>query len=101
MIRHIVLFKLLDIKSEEEKSEKTNRIIQCFGNLKSSISTIQHLEVKRNEGNNPAAYDIGIYAEYASWKDLDSYSQHPAHQQAIKHCKQIAKEKAVIDYEIE
>ncbi|SRR6056297_505030 len=101
MIRHIVLFKLKNIKSEKEKSEKENQLIQCFGNLKSSISSLQHLEVKKNEGKNPAAYDVGIYAEYASWEDLDSYSQHPAHQQAIKQCKQIAKEKAVIDYETE
>ncbi len=101
MIRHIVLFKLLDIKSEEEKSEKINRIIQCFGNLQSSISSIQHLEVKKNEGKNPAAYDVGIYAEYASWDDLRNYTRHPAHQQAIKQCMQIAKEKAVMDYETE
>jgi hypothetical protein len=71
-----------------------------FGNLKSLINVARSYEVKINMKKTDFSYDVVILSEYDSWEDLDTYLNHSEHQKAIAICKDIKKEKAVIDYEL-
>lgn len=99
MIKHIVLFRILDYASPTDKNNKARQIKQSFGNLKTKIDGIIDFKTAVNSGKNPSAYDVCIDATFASWEDLEQYAQHPEHVKAIAENKIIAKEKAVIDYE--
>ena len=99
MIKHIVLFRILDYASSTDKNNKARQIKQSFGTLKTKIDGIVEYKTAINSGNNPSAYDVSIEATFNSWEALAQYAKHPEHLKAIAENKIIAKEKAVIDYE--
>jgi len=70
------MFKFTDVKNNVDRVEKAN-----------------------NSKKTDYSYDVIIISEYKTWEDLDTYIKHPEHQKAISLCKNIKKEKAVIDYE--
>jgi len=93
------MFKFTDAKDDTEKSLLAKRMISSFGNLKSKIDGIKSYEIGINSKKTDFSYDLVIKSEYDSWEDLDFYIKNPEHQRAIIECKDIMKEKAVIDYE--
>lgn len=99
MIRHIIMFKLTDFKNENDRQEKVNKIKSTFMPLRNIIPVIKSYEVAINSKETAFSYDLAIISEYNTWQDLETYIQHPEHQNAIEICKGIKKEKAVIDYE--
>ena len=101
MIRHIVMFKLKDIKDEKEKNQLIETLVASFSKLKTTIDSVSEYDVYRNQGQNPSAYDVIINSTFESWGNLKAYSAHPNHQACIKENKIIAKEKTVIDYEFQ
>jgi len=99
MIRHIIMFKLIECKDNEDKMQKVNKIKSTFLPLRNIINVVESYEIAINERETEFSYDIAIISEYNSWNDLEAYLIHPEHMKAIETCKEIKKEKAVIDYE--
>jgi len=98
MIRHIVLFKLKDYPSAEEKRNAAETVKAELLALKDKIDVIRVFEVGINEGENPSAYDISILSSFASWDNLKTYQVHPAHQAFIEFNKNFSIEKVIVDY---
>lgn len=99
MIRHIIMFKFTDVKNNVDRLEKAEKMKIAFSPLKSEIEIVQSYEFGINSRKTDYSYDVIIISEYKTWKDLDTYIKHPEHQKAIILCKDITKEKAVVDYE--
>ncbi|HAF30608.1 MAG TPA: stress responsive protein [Bacteroidales bacterium] len=99
MIRHIIMFKFKDVQNDSERIEKAERIKASFGQLQKSIPVVKSYEIAVNSRKTEFSYDVAIISEYTNWDDLKIYLNHPEHQKAIGLCKDIQKEKAVIDYE--
>ena len=98
MIRHIIMFKFNDI-NDDDRLQKAKRMKEVFSPLKSKIDIIQSYEIGINSKKTDFSFDVVITSEYKSWEDLETYIKHPEHQKAIKLCKYIKKEKAIVDYE--
>lgn len=99
MIRHIIMFKFTEVKNDEDRLQKTNTIKSSFLPLRNIINVVESYEVAINSRKTEFSYDIALISEFNTWNDLETYLDHPEHKKAIDICKDIEKEKAVIDYE--
>ncbi|NOQ24839.1 MAG: hypothetical protein GQ564_05700 [Bacteroidales bacterium] len=99
MIRHIIMFKFTDVLNDSNRLSKAEKMKSSFSQMKSLINVVKSYDVKVNMKKTDFSYDVVIQSEYDSWEDLDIYLKHTEHQKAIAMCKDIKKEKAVIDYE--
>lgn len=99
MIRHIIMFRFINAENESDKLEKAERMKKTFSPLRDIIHVVKSYEVAINSKKTEYSYDLAIISEFSNWDDLKTYLNHPEHQKAIGLCKDIKKEKAVIDYE--
>ncbi len=99
MVKHIVLFKLKNTVSPEEKLCAMNSFKSAIEALPSKISVIRKIEVGLN--TNPAeTYDIALYSEFDSLEDVNFYAKHPDHIAAGKILADLKESRACTDYEI-
>lgn len=101
MIRHIVLFKLKDFSSEDERIEVFEKVLVNFRSLKGEIPEIRKYIVEKNIIYGDKSFDVVIDSNFDCIEDLKSYKEHPAHKYAVEQNKQWCDQKAAIDYEIE
>lgn len=93
------MFKFSDTENDIEKSEKAEKMKSVFSPLRNIINVVESYEIAINSKKTDFSYDLAIISEYNTWEDLETYINHPEHQKAIHLCKDIKKEKAVLDYE--
>ena len=99
MVKHIVLFKLKDTLSSEEKMQVMTSFKQAIEALPAQISVIRSIEVGFNI--NPAeAWDIALYSEFDSLDDVKTYATHPAHVAAGSLLAGAKESRSCVDFEI-
>ncbi len=97
MVKHIVLFKLVEFESTEAKQLKLNEIKSGLENLPKLIRELKFLEVGIN--SNPAEkFDIALTTEFASMSDLDIYAKHPDHVKVAVIIRAVLADRACVDY---
>lgn len=99
MIRHIVMFKLKDFKSEPEKLAASKEVIKHLDELPEKISLIRKYEAGIDVRKLSWSYDIVLTMDFDNLADLDTYVSHPAHQEFITFNKDYSIAKVSIDYE--
>jgi len=100
MIRHLVLFKLKDFSSEDERNEAIEMVLLNFRSLIGEIPQIRKYRVERNISEGKDLYDIIIDSDFDSMEDLRSYQEHPAHRYAVDQNRKWSEKKIVFDYEL-
>lgn len=99
MVKHIVLFKLKDEISENDKQKIANDFKQAIEALPAVINVIRKIEVGINM--NPAeTWHIALYSEFDSLEDVRIYATHPAHVEAGKIIANAKDNRACVDYTI-
>lgn len=81
MVKHIILWKLKDALSEEEKKEIKAGIREGLESLKGKIPGLMDIKV-RTEGLASSNADVMLDSSFESEEALKGYSSHPAHVQA-------------------
>ena len=99
MIKHIVLFKLKDSFTADERTEALKKVKRNFESLIEKIQEIHFYEVGINISESPKAWDVAINSEFKSLEDLKKYSDHPAHRKAVEYNSQFSQDRVVVDYE--
>lgn len=99
MIRHIVMWKLKDDAEGSPKAENAKKMKDMLEALPDKISNILELQVGINE--NGGDYDAVLVTTFASYEDLRTYDEHPAHQQVRAFVRGVAAGRAAVDYTIE
>lgn len=98
MFKHIVLFKLKDTLSQEEKKKVMNDFKEAIEALPAKIGFIRHIVVGLNA--NPAEkWDICLESEFDSLADVSAYAAHPDHLAAAGLLKDAKADRACVDYE--
>jgi len=98
MVKHIVLFKLKDMESQEEKLRTMNAFKEAIEALPATIPFIRKIEVGLNI--NPAeVFDIALYSEFDSLADVEAYAKHPEHVAAGKIIAEAKESRSCVDYE--
>lgn len=99
MIRHIVLFKLKDFSSEEERNDALDKVLINFRSLVGEIPQIRNYKVEKNIQAKPGSYEIIIDSDFDCPEDLIAYQNHPAHKYAVEQNEQWCRERIIADYQ--
>lgn len=94
MIAHIVVFKF----KEENKEQNLLKAKEMLDALESKIEPLLFMEVGINFDESERAFDLSVYAKFATKEALHEYAIHPAHQEVVAFIKSTTKESKVVDY---
>lgn len=97
MVKHIVLWNLIDTLSDEERKETCLKIKETLEPLKDIIPGVISLKVVANELKS-SNRDIALIGEYESVEALNNYVVHPAHVEAGKFIRSVTCNRACLDY---
>lgn len=97
MVRHIVLFQLIEKLSESEKYELFVKFKTSIENLPQTIDFIKRIEVGYNI-NTDENWDICLLSEFDALEDVRRYSVHPEHIAAAGIIKPYLMGRSCVDY---
>lgn len=100
MIKHIVMFKMVEFKTNTERNSKINELKDMLEALPAKINEIKEFEVGINIAQSPAAFDVVLVSEFDNLKDLDNYRIHPEHVKVVDFIRNVTVERTVVDYNI-
>lgn len=100
MIKHIVLWKLREFSSREEKFLTAKSLRNKLLEMKDAIPEIRDVEVGINDSKaSPSNYDVILITRFLNWEDLQAYKVHPAHQDLVEYLQNIRELRVAVDYE--
>jgi hypothetical protein len=100
MIKHIVFFSITDEFEGAGKAELCQRIKTDLEALKQLIPEIVSIEVGLNHPDAPEGnFDLALYSEFKSMRDLDAYQIHPEHKRVAAFIGKVKTARACVDYE--
>jgi len=105
MLTHVVMWKLKNEFTSEEKFKKAIELKVLLEGLKADIPEIIsiHVGIDGMIGNqcccNPSPnFDICLYSQFETPQALELYIKHPAHVAAASKVKEAVRERACVDY---
>ena len=98
MVKHIVMFKLKDSLSKEEKLVVMNDFKAAIEALPAEIDLIRKVFVGLNI-NEVETWDICLESEFDTLDYVKAYAVHPAHVAAAGILKDAKQDRACVDYE--
>lgn len=98
MVKHIVLFRLKDSLTREEKLDVMNRFKAAIEALPARIAVIRKVFVGLNI-NDGEQWDICLESEFDTLADVRLYAAHPDHVAAAGILKDAKDGRACVDYE--
>ncbi|MDO5570282.1 MAG: Dabb family protein [Bacteroidales bacterium] len=98
MIKHVLLFKLREMETPEEKNKVVKTIKQRLEALKNVVPSLVKIEVGLNE-NPLESFDIALITEHNDWQGLYDYRDHPEHVEVSKYIKANVSQRCCADFE--
>lgn len=98
MVKHIVLFKLKETLSSEEKMSVIKAFKTAIEELPTCIPFIRKVFVGYNI-NPSEKWDICLESEFDTLEDVKAYAVHPEHVKAAGLLKDVKEDRACVDYE--
>lgn len=101
MIRHIVMFELLEEAEGKSQKENTELARQKAELLREKVPTLKAYEVVTNSDKaDQTNYDIALICDFEDMEGLNAYQNHPAHKAFGTFITKVRKSRACIDYEM-
>ncbi|OCL26642.1 stress responsive protein [Orenia metallireducens] len=100
MIKHIVMWKMREEAEGANKKANIEKMKSMLEALEDKIEEIQAFEVGVNYNDSEAAYDLLLYSEFEDKDALARYQVHPDHVKVAEFVRKVAKDRAVVDYEL-
>lgn len=94
MLTHVVLFKLKD--RSPESIETTRKVL---ANMEGKIPVLKSIEVGTDVLHSGRSYDIALITKFDSLEDLNTYDNHPVHEEVKAHMRQAVDVSASVDFE--
>lgn len=101
MIRHIVMFSLLDEAEGKSKSENLAEAVKRAEALRTKVPSLKAYSVVTNSPEADSTnYDIALVCDFDNMEGLNEYQNHPDHKEFGKFIVSVRKSRACIDFEI-
>jgi len=97
MIKHIVMWKLIESEDKEKNIIKMKSLIE---GLLGKIHGIVKLEVATSPISSTEPLDMVLYSEFESFEDLNAYTVHPEHLKVVEFVKSVCATRSVVDYKV-
>lgn len=101
ILKHIVMWKFKDEAEGRTRTENAQWMKEHLEALVGKIPELLSAEVGINIKESEAAYDAVLTATFRSMRDLDTYKNHPLHQEISSYCKKVRISRVVADYWVE
>lgn len=101
MIKHIVMWKIVDHYQNMEKEQLLQEMQKKLLKLPQDITEIIQFDVDINVISSAAHFDISLFSTFDSIEALAAYQVHPKHVEVAQFIQSIATDRAVIDAEID
>jgi len=95
MLQHYVLLKFKEGTDNEHIEEFCRRLLA----LRTTISSIEHLEIGRDILHDARSWDLILIMRFASTEALRSYQQHPEHLKVMAFNQPSVANVASVDFE--
>lgn len=100
MVKHIVMWKLDDGYSSDEKKKLAEKFKQRLIQLDGKIPELQKVAVHLNsEEADKSNFDILLDTLFNSMEDLNAYAIHPEHLKVVEFAGTFKKVRSCVDYE--
>jgi len=99
MINHVVLFKLKAFDTFQEKQLALDQFKAKLMALKNHIPELKYIEVGKHYTVDSPSFDLCLISHFETLADLEAYKIHPEHVKVTDFVKQIAVDRAAVDYE--
>jgi hypothetical protein len=99
MINHVVLFKLKEFASEEEKQKVLIEFKSKLLALKGVINELKYIEVGTHYSLQSPSFDLCLISHFESVDDLEVYKVHPEHVKVGDFVKMVTTDRAAVDFE--
>jgi hypothetical protein len=99
MVKHIVMFRLLDFAEGNTKETNANIIKEKLGKLPSLIKEITGFEIGINYFQSERAADLVLISTFETKEDLEYYRTNPDHLKVAEFIMKVRKEIWVVDFE--
>lgn len=100
MIRHVVMWKMLDRAQGAGRADNLRKAKTLLEELPGQIPAICSLQAGIDARLDPKAYDLVLIAEFDSPETLRSYLEHPEHQRVAAFLRAVRSERTVVDAEV-
>jgi len=100
VIKHIVMWKLLDQAEGNSKQDNARLAKQRLEALNGKVPGLLKLEVGFDFSASTTSMDLVLYSEFVDQAALERYQQHPEHVAVIPFMQAIRSERRVVDYAI-
>ena len=95
MLQHYIVIKFKTGTSDEHIGEFCSRMLA----LRTTISSIEHLEIGRDVLHDARSWDLILIMGFASTEALRSYQQHPEHLSVMAFNQPTVADVASVDFE--
>lgn len=93
MLKHVVLYKLIDNSDEQKKKLK-----EVFYSMQGKIPQLKALYAGENVIPSQRAFDFALVCEFESIEDLNNYQEHPVHQKVREYIKSVTSVSHSVDF---
>lgn len=101
MIRHIVMFTLLEEAEGKSKEENLKLAVEKAEDLRDKIPSLKRYQVVTNAPEaDKTNFDIALICDFEDMEGLNAYQVHPAHKAFGAFITGIRQTRACIDFEI-
>ena len=101
ILKHIVMWKFKDEAEGRTRTENAQWMKEHLEALVGQVPELLSAEVGINIRESEAAYDAVLTATFRSIRDLETYKNHPLHQEISNYCKKVRISRIVADYWVE
>ncbi len=99
MLRHILVFKMKENALGKTGKENCIELKRMIDALYGVIPQLKKMDTGFNIRKGATDYDLGLYSEFDSLKDLNIYRDHPAHVKVGEFIKETVEDRKVADWE--
>lgn len=99
MINHVVLFKLKEFPTEEEKLAILCQFKDKLLALRSVITELKYMEVGTHYLLKSSSFDLCLISHFETVEDLEKYKVHPEHVKLLDFITSVTTDRAAIDFE--
>jgi hypothetical protein len=97
MIRHVFVWQVAE-------GHDNDKVIELLNRLSVELDFIVDWSIGKHVGapnDNGDPWDGALITDFASWEDLDRYSNAPFHQEIVEQLLPMVSGRAVVDFELE
>ena len=98
MIRHIVLWKFLELTKEGSRKENLVTAQSMLFKMREKIDGIRDMKVGINLVNGTNKSDLALVILFEDESAMEKYEKHPAHLEVKEFLSNVRYERRVVDY---